>query len=151
MVHTSAYNGDFTRYPFAFERFGAIAVRQTVNGEEYPYQTLELSNETNNKDSTDYLGYERFLQASGVYREKKMPMVMPEDWGEGKTTTLFMFNNVPSGYADDPSHRNLQQSGNDQYKINFAAATTHNITVLIWSAYENLLEINDQGSIRYNL
>ena len=78
MVHTDAYNGDFTRYPFAFERFGAISVRQTVNG-EYPYKTLELSNEASNKNSTDYLGYERFLQASGAYREKKIPMLQPED------------------------------------------------------------------------
>ena len=57
-------------------------------------------------------------------------MLQPEDWGEGKTSTLFLFNNVPSGYADDPSHRNPQQSGNVRYKLNFAAATTHNITVL---------------------
>ena len=151
MVHTDAYNGDFTRYPFAFERFGATSVRQTVNGEEYPYKTLELSNESSNKDSTDYLGYERFLQASGVYREKKLPMVQPGDWGVGKTTTLFMFNNVPSGYADDPAHRNPQQSGNVRYKINFASSTSNNITVLVWSEYETLLEINHEGALRYNL
>ena len=151
MVHTDAYNGDFTRYPFAFERFGAISVRQTVNGEEYPYKTLELSNEANNKDSTDYLGYECFLQASGAYREKKIPMLQPGDWGEGKTTTLFLFNNVPSGYADDPSHRNPQQSGNVRYKINFASATSNNITVLVWSEYETLLEVNYEGAIRYNV
>ena len=151
MVHTDAYNGDFTRYPFAFERFGAISVRQTVNGEEYPYKTLELSNESSNKDSTDYLGYERFLQASGAYRERKIPMVQPGDWGEGKTTTLFLFNNVPSWYADDPSHRNPQQSGNVRYKINFASATSNNITVLVWSEYETLLEVNYEGAIRYNV
>ena len=151
MVHTDAYNGDFTRYPYAFERFGATEVRQTVNGEEYPYKTLELSNESNNKDSTDYLGYERFLQASGAYREKKIPMVQPGDWGEGKTTTLFLFNNVPSGYADDPAHRNPQQSGNVRYKINFASATSNNITVLVWSEYETLLEVNHEGAIRYNV
>ena len=151
MVHTDAYNGDFDRYPFAFERFGVTSVRQTVNGEEYPYKTLELSNESGNKDSTDYLGYERFLQASGVYREKKIPMVQPGDWGEGKTTTLFMFNNVPSGYADDPAHRNPQQSGNVRYKINFASATSNNITVLVWSEYETLLEINHEGALRYNI
>ena len=151
MVHTDAYNGDFDRYPFAFERFGATSVRQTVNGEEYPYKTLELSNESGNKDSTDYLGYERFLQASGVFREKKIPMVQPGDWGEGKTTTLFLFNNVPSGYADDPTHRNPQQSGNVRYKINFASSTSNNITVLVWSEYETLLEINHEGALRYNI
>jgi len=78
---------------------------------------LELSNETNNKDSTDDLGYERFLQAMGAYREDKDPMIQPEDWGEGKNCTLFLFNNVPSGYPDDPQHRNPQQTGNVRYEL----------------------------------
>ena len=152
LVHTDGFNGSAVeRYPFAFERFGLTHIRQTVNGEEYPYRTLELSNVTNQKSSTDAKGYRRFLDAFGAYREDKQPMLQPEDWGEGKTGTLFMFNNVPSGYPDDPSHRNPQQTGNVRYEITFAAATTHNITVMVWSEYENMFEINSQEGIRYNI
>ena len=129
MVHTDAFNGAVDRYPFAFERFGL----------------------SNNTDSTDLLGYERFLQEIGAYRERKDPMVLPGDWGDSKTCTLFLFNNVPSGYPDDPAHRNPQQTGNVRYELTFSQATTHTITVLVWSEYKNLIEINHQGGIRYNV
>ena len=151
LVHTDGFNGTYDRYPFAFERFGLTHIRQLVNGEEYPYRTLELSNVTNQKHSTDALGYHRLIKAMGAYREHKQPMVQPEDWGEGKTCTLFMFNNVPSGFPDDPNYRNPQQTGIVRYQITFAAATTHNITVVVWSEYENTIEINSAGGIRYNV
>jgi len=150
LVHSDAFNGDVTRYPFCFERFRLTHIRQMVNGEEYPYRTLEWSNESNNKDSTDDLGYERFLQAMGAYREDKDPMIQPEDWGEGKNCTLFLFNNVPSGYPDDPKNRNPQQTGNVRYELTFGSATSNNITVIVWSEYENIIEINNQGGIKYN-
>ena len=57
-------------------------------------------------------------------------MLLPSDWGQGKNSTLFMFNNVPSGKADDPQYRNPRQSGNVRLVIDFAAAVNHNITVL---------------------
>ena len=151
LVHTDGFNGAIDRYPFAFERFGLTHIRQTVNGEEYPYRTLELSNVANQKHSTDALGYHRFIKALGAYREHKQPMVQPEDWGEGKTCTLFMFNNVPSGFPDDPNYRNPQQTGIVRYQITFGTATTHNITVVVWSEYENTIEINNLGGIRYNV
>lgn len=119
LEHTTALNGALDRYPFASERMGLLRTRQTVDGEEYPYRTLDLSNENNNKDSTDLMGYERFLQAMGAYRENKDPIVMPGDWGHDKTFTLFMFNNVPSGYPDDLAHRNPQQTGNVRLELTF--------------------------------
>ena len=75
-------------------------------------------------------------------------MLLPEDWGQGKNFTLFMFNNVP-GDADDPEFRNPRQTGNLRYGIDFRAAVGHNITVVIWSKYENVYEIDQFGGILY--
>ena len=58
---------------------------------------------------------------------------------------------MPSGKADDPQYRNRRQSGNVRLVIDFAAAVDHNITVLMWSAYENVYEINHLGGIKYNI
>ena len=33
----------------------------------------------------------------------------------------------------------------------FRAAVNHNITVLVWSEYENVYEINHLGGIKYNI
>ncbi|CAH3046211.1 unnamed protein product, partial [Porites evermanni] len=130
LLHSDAFNGNLQRYPFAFEKFGVTQIRQTLNGEEYPYRTLQL---TGDQAYEDLLGYDRFLQAMGAYNEDKIPMLLPGDWGQGKNCTLFLFNNVPSGKADDPQYRNPRQSGNTRLIIDFAAAVGHNITVLVWS------------------
>ena len=68
-------------------------------------------------------------------------MLLPGDWGQGKNCTLYMFNNV-AGDADDPENRNPRFTGNVSYEINFRAAVDRNITVVIWSEYENIYEID---------
>ena len=35
--------------------------------------------------------------------------------------------------------------------IDFAAAVNHNITVLVWSEYENVYEINHLRGTKYNI
>ena len=119
-----------------------------MNGEEYPYRTLEL---TGDQAYEDLLGYDRFLQAMGAYNENKISMLLPSDWRQGNNCTLFMFNNAPSGKADDPKYRNPGQSGNVSLVIDFRAAVIHNITVLVWSEYENVYEINHLGGLKYNI
>ena len=148
LLHSNAFNGDMGRNPYAFQKFGVTQVRQGLNGEEYPYRTLQV---TGPEAYEDLLGYDRFLQAMGAYNENKIPMLLPSDWGQGKNCTLFLFNNVPSGKADDPQYRNTRQSGNVRLVIDFAAAVNHNITVLVWSEYENVYEINHLGGIKYNI
>ena len=78
-------------------------------------------------------------------------MILPSDWGQGKNCTLFMFNNVPSADADNPHNRNPRQTGNVRYVIEFREAFLHNITVVIWSEYENRHEIDVYGGILYSI
>ena len=148
LLHSNAFNGDLERNPYAFQKVRVTQVRQSLNGEEYPYRTLQL---TGTEAYEDMLGYDRLVQAMGAYNENKIPMLLPSDWGQGKNCTLFLFNNVPSGKADDPQYRNPRQSGNVRLVIDFAAAVNHNITVLVCSEYENVYEINHLGGIKYNI
>ena len=53
----------------------------------------------------DLLGYDRFLMAMGAYNEDKIPTLLTSDWGQGNNCTLFLFNNVPSGKANNPQYR----------------------------------------------
>ena len=72
------------RNPYAFQRFRVTQVWQSLNEEEYPYRTLEL---TGDQAYEDLLGYDRFLQAMGAYNENKIPMLLYSDWGEGDNCT----------------------------------------------------------------
>ena len=42
LIHSTNYNGSLQHYPYAYEKFGVTRVRQTIDGEEYPYRALEL-------------------------------------------------------------------------------------------------------------
>ena len=147
LTHSTNYNGILQHYPYAYEKFGDTRARQTIDSEEYPYIALKL---TGNSFAGDLVGYDRFLTASGAYKHHKVPMLLPEDWGQGKNCTLFVFNKVAGG-ADDPTYINPRLTGNVRYQIDFRAAVGHNITVVIWSEYENIYEIDQWGGILYSI
>ena len=63
LLHSDTFNGDLQRYPYASEKFGITQVRQSLNGEEYPYRILEL---TEDQAYEDLLRYDRFLMAMGA-------------------------------------------------------------------------------------
>ena len=122
-------------------------IRTFVRGEEYPYETLQMVQDTGAKDR---LGYFRFLQASGAWCKKKGNMVEMEDWGNGKNCTLFMFDNVASGCADSNT-LNPKQTGDVQLVLEFGAAPANNITVLVYGEFENFLEIDSNGAVLYDI
>ena len=67
LLDSRAFNGDVTRDPFCFQKFGLPSIRQMVRGDEYPYETLELNH---NNGARDALGYFRFIQASSAWQKK---------------------------------------------------------------------------------
>ena len=150
-MHSDAYNGNSENYTFAYERHGIKRISQSVNGEEYPYKALELSTTANNTRSADYMAYERMLTSMAVMHNKKEPMILPSEWGDGKKLNLFYFNNVPGGDPNNPFARNPRQNGNVRYTVEFNAATTYNITVLVYSSMEHDLRISSQNGVQYDV
>ena len=147
LLDSRAFNGDVTRDPFCFQKFGLSSIGQIVRGEEYPYETLHL---VHNDAARDNLGYFRFLQASDAWCKKKSNMVELGDWGQGKNCTLFMFDNVANGCADS-QRLNPKQTGDLQLSLEFGAAPATNITVLLYGEFENLLEIDSNGAVLYDI
>ena len=147
LLDSRAFNGDVTRDPFCFQKFGLTSIKQIVKGEEYPYETLHL---VHNNGTQDNLGYSRFLQASGAWCKKKGNMVELLDWGQAKNCTLYMFDNVANGCADSQT-LNPKQTGDLQLVLEFGAAPGTNITVLVYGEFENLLEIDSNGAVLYNI
>ena len=147
LLDSRAFNGAVTRDPFCFQKFGLTSIKQIVKGEEYPYETLEL---VGNNSSKDLLGYFRFLLASGGWCKLKGNMVEKDDWGQGKGCTLYMYDNVANGCADS-RNLNPKQSGDLQLKLEFRAAPNTNITVLVYGEFENLIEVDKNGAVLYDI
>ena len=77
-------------------------------------------------------------------------MLEEKDWGQGKGCTLFMIDNVANGCADS-RNLNPKQSGDLQLKLEFRAAPASNITILVYGEFENLLEIDPNGAVLYDI
>ena len=61
-----------------------------------------------------------------------------------------MFDNVASGCADS-ANLNPRQSGDLQLKLEFRAAPGSNITVIVYGEFENLIEIDKNGAVLYDI
>jgi len=118
-----------------------------VRGEEFPYRTLELNHDNSNKDLR---GYHRFLQATECLTKRKGNVVRAEDWGREKNCTLFVFDNTANGLSS--SHvLNPVQKGETSIVIRFGENPGVNLTVLIYGEFENLLEINSNKTVIYDV
>ncbi len=147
LVLAEAFNGAVENNPFCFQKFGLSSIRQLLRSEEYPYQTLEL---VHNDGSKDLRGYFRFLQASGALCKHQGNMVRSTEWGQGKNCTLFMFDNAANGCLDSPV-LNPKQAGELQLVLNFGEAPGVNITIIVYGEFENLLEIDKNKAVLYDI
>ena len=146
ILDSTAFNGAKEKYPFAFQSKGVTSIRQFIEGEEYPYVTLEFAG---NNTLKDLEGYRHFLDAAGSVDKHREFMVKPDDWGHNKNCTLYMWNNVPSGDADGPK-LNPKQTGNVRLEIKFRAALNANITILVWGEFESVIYIDHLGAVTYD-
>ena len=58
---------------------------------------------------------------------------------------------MPNGDANSPGNRNARKSGDVPVEIEFRAALSKNIMVLVWGEFENVFQIDDKGGILYNV
>ena len=147
LVASAAYNGTITSQPFRFEKYNLANIQQFVRGEGYPYETLEL---VHNEDDRDILGYWRFAEATGCLKRGKGNMMLPEEWGQGKGCTLYAFDNTANGLLNS-AVLNPKLNGELRYVLNFGDNPGENITVLVYGEFEELLEIDSNRVVLYNL
>ena len=162
LITPNQFNGTIKNNPFSFKKKGLIDLKQYVNGEEQPYESLELTG--HNELDRDMEGYHRLMQASCIQPRNKDGLIKPHHWGhlgidldtgtatnvgqpsDGETT-LFMFDNIASGCADDANTLNPRKRGN--YRLRFRLQNNAVLKVLIYGEFENTLQINRDGMVIY--
>ena len=145
LVLQRSFSGDYGYNPFNFTKHKISSTKQTVEGEEYLYQALEL-NPANG--TLDMAGYHRLAMAN-CCKYKGKCMIKPEHWGHNKHTSLFMWNNLASGCADSVQ-LNPKQAG----RVNISIRKTfvdELVTVIIYGEFENMLQIKPTGSTQYDI
>ena len=82
---------NMTKIQKAFQKADIEYIKQIVNGEEYPYEMMELNTGNGQKD---IVGYHRLLDATGCLFRSEGNMVRFRIWGHGKNCTLFAFSKM---------------------------------------------------------
>ena len=77
-------------------------------------------------------------------------MILKDNWGFGKWCTLFVFDNTSSGCLDSPV-LNPKQSGELRLVIDVGANPGEKLTILLYGEFENLLEINGNRIVMYDV
>ena len=147
LVKQAAFNGDNTLNPFNYGKYNLSTVKLTINGEEYPYSTLELNHNNGNKD---VVGYGRFLEATGCISRGKGNLVKRKDWGHGKRANLLAFDTTANKTVDSPV-LNPEQKGDVRLILNFGANPGANLTVLVYGEFENVIEVAPNGVVTYDI
>ena len=147
LVRQAAFNGDRRYNPFTYELYNLQTVTLTINGEEYPYTTLELNHDNGNKDVR---GYHRFLEATGCLQRGKGNLIKKKDWGHGKKACLLAFDLTANKSVDTPV-LSPEQAGDVVLKIHFGDDAPYDLTVLVYGEFENVIEISGIGAVTYDI
>ena len=147
MVLTTAFTGTLANDPFAFQKWNLQSIKQTVNNEEYPYETLEMNGGNARLDGR---GYHRFLQATGALLKSKGSMIRRQEWGRGANKTLFVFDNAANGCLDSPVF-NPKLSGDVRLLLQFSTQLGSGVTLIVYGEFENTIEINGDKSVIYDI
>lgn len=145
LVAQEAFTGNYGYYPFNFVKHKMSSIKQIIEGEEYPYPTLEIEPDSGDKDME---GYHRLIM-SNCCKFKGRCMIKPEHWGEGKSCTIFMFDNVASGCADSLALKPRQEG---RVNIHFRNSVVDDLmTVIVYGEFENTITVFPSGITQYDI
>ena len=147
LVSADSFNGTRASNPFNFQKFNLRSIKQMMRGEEYPYETLEL---VHNAPSLDMRGYHRWLEATQCLKKMKGNMLKRDDWGQGHGCTLFAFDNAANGFLHS-SVLNPKLNGELRLVLNFGANPGVNLVAILYFEFENLLEVDSNKAVLYNV
>ena len=142
MVRNDAYNGNLARNPFNFQLFDLNAVRITVNGEEMPYSTIDL---TGGKKID---GYNTLFSGSGDMNCGHGLDIDRQDWEQGYG--LFRLDTTPAG-SGHPDHLIPHRSGNVNLYLKFGTQTPAVLNLIVYAEFQNHLEIDRNRRVVYDL
>jgi hypothetical protein len=135
MVSTKAYNGSMDTNPYNFQNFNLSEISILFDNQNIPGHPIRMDF-SKGKFATAYLtlfsGTGRFFSDSGNY-------VTPHDFANGYG--LFCFDLTPD-LSSSAQYWSVQRTGNMSINLRFGKELPHNITVIVYSEFDNLIEID---------
>jgi hypothetical protein len=136
MVETDAYHGKKDKNPFNFQDFGLIEIAMYKDGIPYPRPVLKLDMAT----SECAEAYHNFMSSLNGAYSRNVPMLTLADYKKG--FTLFSFDMSPDQMGSIHPGSLLNMNSNIRLEMKFKTALRKNVTLLVYSEIEHLMEIH---------
>jgi hypothetical protein len=141
LVSTEAMQGLYGRNPFNFQHFNLKHISLNVDGEQVPRGGINC-----NYEEDLYLdAYESLVDVAGKWRSDNPLMINRDSFKKG--FALYGFQIAPELVE---GAFNLIRNTNIRLDLQFANPLTENVTVLVWFAYDGVLEIDRQREVFYD-
>ena len=134
MVETTAYEGVNNKNPFNFQDFNLKEASLVVNGRHEPAELYTL--DTANHDKADC--FAQFLENVGVGTDDREFGIGDDDFYGG--SFFLVFDRTPD--KCNRFHRHIPESGTMDVNLKLHAASTENITVIVYATYSSDLEFD---------
>jgi hypothetical protein len=139
-VDSLAFKGSYLKNPYFFRHFNLKELNLYVNSDKYPSVPIPYDFSATNIAQ----GYDFFVEQMGIYQSKTNG-ITKKDYGHGYTAFAFDLTTDMSASED---HFSMIQNGDIFAEFNFSLPLPHEVTCIIYSEYEKLIEIDEYRNIR---
>ena len=138
LVSKEAASGKLEKNPFKFDHFKLEELDVSYNDKKH-YLRADFAN------GDAVRAYHQFYVESGLYNIGKNIDLTYEDYMNG--TALFAFDFTPDRAPEDANRKNLVKYGTLIFHLKFAQALESPVSVILFSQYDNLIQINETGQV----
>lgn len=143
LVDSEAFSGSLSKNPFDFANFSLSSIALRKNGENIPFQELDL--DFQNKCSLQ--GYMSLLEGtSHMFRNTSMDIQPLLDFDKGYA--IYAWNLTNDGQGDGANF-NLVQNANISLELKLATPSSKSITIVCYLEYDAIIEIDKDGAVTY--
>ena len=142
-IDNDAYNGEYSKNAFNAKNNAINFLAVYVDGRQVPAQPLQ----PNFKTGSYIRSYLNLFSATGKQSQDEGDRFSRDDFGQGYT--LFGFDLTPDDRCDGGCFH-LTRKGNLRIEMHFATALEQTVTVVVYSEFEAVLEIDKGRNIIYN-
>ena len=141
-VRNDAFVGTRERNPFNFQLFNLKTLQLLVNGEEYPTPAIDMT------DNGHVHGYNSLLLGMGAMYRGPGLQFSRTAWSTG--FALFMWDLTPEN-SGNAEHMHPEFQGQVKIKGLYTQANNIVVTMIVYAEYEDILEVDGNKRIVYNL
>lgn len=144
LVDSDAFSGSLSKNPFNFQHFNLSNITLRKNGENIPFQAIEMDYET----KCVMQGYLALLEgSSNLFRERSLDIQPMSDFTNGGFS-IYCFD-ISQGHDHSKSF-DLVETGNISLELKLAKTSDTSITIVTHLEYDAIIEIDKDGGVTYD-